>query len=362
MGRAPCCDKQGLKKGPWTPEEDQILVQYINTHGHGSWRSLPKLAGLLRCGKSCRLRWTNYLRPDIKRGPFTPEEEKTIIQLHGLLGNRWSSIASQLPGRTDNEIKNFWNTHLKKRLSLCGPLLESSTSPATSSPLMGPIPSMTTSTRHMAQWENARCDAEARLSLQNQYQNQNQNSLFQNHQSRKAVSDHFLKIWYSGVGESFRQFSGKYDDLSPATSSTKRPHGSDSCEFNVRVSDSVELNGQVPDSGEVDASRFGSVEMSGGCLDSSEVKGFQMDSGEMNGADLDSTEIDGGGLDSGDFKAEDSASSSELEVTGASFTALLGTEILLDFSQAMAESPNFGGFNSRSNPQMLPWNDIKSEF
>ncbi|XP_039039299.1 transcription factor MYB13-like [Hibiscus syriacus] len=116
MVRAPCCEKMGLKKGPWTPEEDQILVNYIQIHGHGNWRALPKQAGLLRCGKSCRLRWTNYLRPDIKRGNFTREEEDTIINLHELLGNKWSAIAARLPGRTDNEIKNVWNTHLKKRL------------------------------------------------------------------------------------------------------------------------------------------------------------------------------------------------------------------------------------------------------
>nr|GMD80311.1 myb-related protein Myb4-like [Ipomoea batatas] len=106
----------GLKKGPWTPEEDQILVSYIQKNGHGNWRALPKQAGLLRCGKSCRLRWTNYLRPDIKRGNFTKEEEDTIIQLHEMLGNRWSAIAARLPGRTDNEIKNVWHTHLKKKL------------------------------------------------------------------------------------------------------------------------------------------------------------------------------------------------------------------------------------------------------
>nr|ASR18102.1 R2R3MYB17 [Ginkgo biloba] len=115
MGRAPCCDKTALKKGPWTPEEDQKLNAYIQKHGQGNWRALPKKAGLLRCGKSCRLRWINYLRPDIKRGNFTPQEEQTIIQLQKILGNRWSTIASHLPGRTDNEIKNMWNTHLKKR-------------------------------------------------------------------------------------------------------------------------------------------------------------------------------------------------------------------------------------------------------
>ncbi|KAL1365034.1 hypothetical protein HN51_013143 [Arachis hypogaea] len=120
MGRTPCCEKNGLKKGPWTPEEDQKLVDYIHKHGYGNWRTLPKNAGLQRCGKSCRLRWTNYLRPDIKRGRFSLEEEETIIHLHSILGNKWSAIASRLPGRTDNEIKNYWNTHIRKRLLRMG--------------------------------------------------------------------------------------------------------------------------------------------------------------------------------------------------------------------------------------------------
>ncbi|ONK71735.1 uncharacterized protein A4U43_C04F11820 [Asparagus officinalis] len=120
MGRSPCCDEIGVKKGPWTPEEDKKLVEYIQEHGHGSWRNLPKNADLNRCGKSCRLRWTNYLRPDIKRGKFTEEEERLIIHLHSVLGNKWSAIATRLSGRTDNEIKNYWNTHLKKKLLLMG--------------------------------------------------------------------------------------------------------------------------------------------------------------------------------------------------------------------------------------------------
>ncbi|KAM0917842.1 hypothetical protein ACQ4PT_009260 [Festuca glaucescens] len=90
MGRPPCCDGNGLKKGPWTAEEDQKLTDYIDKQGRGSWRALPKLAGLNRCGKSCRLRWTNYLRPDIKRGKFSPEEEHTILQLHSIVGNKYS--------------------------------------------------------------------------------------------------------------------------------------------------------------------------------------------------------------------------------------------------------------------------------
>ncbi|KAJ8493444.1 hypothetical protein OPV22_015165 [Ensete ventricosum] len=116
MGRSPCCEKAHINKGAWTKEEDQQLVAYIKAHGEGCWRSLPKAAGLLRCGKSCRLRWINYLRPGLKRGNFTEEEDELIIKLHGLVGNKWSLIAGRLPGRTDNEIKNYWNTHIKRKL------------------------------------------------------------------------------------------------------------------------------------------------------------------------------------------------------------------------------------------------------
>ncbi|XP_020203379.1 transcription factor MYB63 [Cajanus cajan] len=116
-GRAPCCDKSQVKRGPWSPSEDLKLIAFIQKYGHENWRALPKQAGLMRCGKSCRLRWINYLRPDVKRGNFTQEEEETIIRLHKALGNKWSKIASCLPGRTDNEIKNVWNTHIKKRKS-----------------------------------------------------------------------------------------------------------------------------------------------------------------------------------------------------------------------------------------------------
>ncbi|PIN24063.1 Transcription factor, Myb superfamily [Handroanthus impetiginosus] len=161
MGKSNSNEKLELKKGPWTREEDQKLLAYIEEHGHGSWRALPAKAGLQRCGKSCRLRWTNYLRPDIKRGKFSSQEEKAIIRLHALLGNRWSAIAAHLPKRTDNEIKNYWNTRLKKRLTRMG------IDPATHKPKNNPGGSSQSRqaavVSHMAQWETARLEAEARL-------------------------------------------------------------------------------------------------------------------------------------------------------------------------------------------------------
>ncbi|XVE85390.1 hypothetical protein DITRI_Ditri17bG0087200 [Diplodiscus trichospermus] len=114
--RKPCCDKQDNNKGAWSKQEDEKLINYIRKHGEGCWRTLPQAAGLLRCGKSCRLRWINYLRPDLKRGNFAEDEEDLIIKLHALLGNRWSLIAGRLPGRTDNEVKNYWNSHLRRKL------------------------------------------------------------------------------------------------------------------------------------------------------------------------------------------------------------------------------------------------------
>ncbi|KAK4262441.1 hypothetical protein QN277_028000 [Acacia crassicarpa] len=117
MGRAPCCDKANVKRGPWSPEEDAKLKAYIEQLGTGgNWIALPQKIGLKRCGKSCRLRWLNYLRPNIKHGGFSEEEDNIICSLYATIGSRWSIIASQLPGRTDNDIKNYWNTRLRKKL------------------------------------------------------------------------------------------------------------------------------------------------------------------------------------------------------------------------------------------------------
>ncbi|KAJ4978424.1 hypothetical protein NE237_009204 [Protea cynaroides] len=104
-----------LKKGPWTSAEDAILVDYVKKHGEGNWNAVQKLSGLFRCGKSCRLRWANHLRPNLKKGAFTAEEERLIIELHAKMGNKWARMAAHLPGRTDNEIKNYWNTRIKRR-------------------------------------------------------------------------------------------------------------------------------------------------------------------------------------------------------------------------------------------------------
>ncbi|KAH7662049.1 Transcription factor Myb domain-containing protein [Dioscorea alata] len=105
---------QGLRKGPWTREEDVVLAEYVKKHGQGNWNAVQHHTKLPRCGKSCRLRWSNHLRPNLKKCPFTLDEENLIILLHARLGNKWARMATQLPGRTDNEIKNYWNTRVKR--------------------------------------------------------------------------------------------------------------------------------------------------------------------------------------------------------------------------------------------------------
>ncbi|XP_022983180.1 myb-related protein 305-like [Cucurbita maxima] len=127
-----------VRKGPWTMEEDLTLINYIANHGEGVWNSLAKSAGLKRTGKSCRLRWLNYLRPDVRRGNITPEEQLLIMELHAKWGNKWSKIAKHLPGRTDNEIKNYWRTRIQKHIKQAHgfPTLQNTTNIALSHEIM----------------------------------------------------------------------------------------------------------------------------------------------------------------------------------------------------------------------------------
>ncbi|KAF4371098.1 hypothetical protein F8388_020825 [Cannabis sativa] len=110
-----------VKKGAWSREEDTVLRECIDKYGEGKWHLVPLRAGLSRCRKSCRLRWLNYLKPDIKRGEFEEDEVDLLLRLHKLLGNRqintrWSLIAGRIPGRTANDVKNYWNTHQRKKM------------------------------------------------------------------------------------------------------------------------------------------------------------------------------------------------------------------------------------------------------
>ncbi|XP_078178495.1 transcription factor MYB59-like [Carex rostrata] len=108
-------EKGEVRKGPWTEQEDLQLVWFVRLFGERRWDFLAKVSGLNRTGKSCRLRWVNYLHPGLKRGRMTAQEEQLVLELHAKWGNRWSRIARKLPGRTDNEIKNYWRTHMRKK-------------------------------------------------------------------------------------------------------------------------------------------------------------------------------------------------------------------------------------------------------
>ncbi|KAA8522199.1 hypothetical protein F0562_012872 [Nyssa sinensis] len=116
-----------IKKGPWTAEEDEILINFVKKYGPRDWSSIRSKGLLPRTGKSCRLRWVNKLRPNLKIGcKFSAEEERVVIDLQARFGNKWAAIASYLPGRTDNNVKNFWSTR-QKRLAR---LLKSSSQPS----------------------------------------------------------------------------------------------------------------------------------------------------------------------------------------------------------------------------------------
>lgn len=105
----------GGVKGPWDDEEDKYLVQLVGEHGPRNWR---KIADMMtnRVAKQCRERWHHHLCPGINKTPFSEEEDAAIIRLQATIGNKWADMVREIPGRTDNSIKNRWNSTLKKRV------------------------------------------------------------------------------------------------------------------------------------------------------------------------------------------------------------------------------------------------------
>ncbi|CAO2818662.1 unnamed protein product [Amaranthus hypochondriacus] len=121
MVRSSCCDKLNAKKGGWVHEKDATNFSYPSKHVISNWSPVPRKIGPKRCGKNCRVKWSkNYVKPDLSHEGFTQHEEELIIKLHAAVGSRWGLIAHQLPGRTENDIKNHWNTKLRKKLTEMG--------------------------------------------------------------------------------------------------------------------------------------------------------------------------------------------------------------------------------------------------